>query len=105
MWEFLFPGEGIIWWKWIDSHCFHLAVIRLGIPQIQPPIRNLPLAKIVQGNPSQIFFDNVNIWTMETFEMESRQVDFGRIESDLYYEMGKIKGTIKNLTSYPWNTL
>ena len=62
---------------------------------------NPPLAKIVQGNPSQIFFDNVNIWTMETFEMESRQVDFGRIESDLYYEMGKIKGTIKNLTSYP----
>jgi hypothetical protein len=58
-------------------------------------------ARIIQGRPAQIQFDNVNIWTMKTFKMDTQRVDFGSIEADLYYEMGKIQGTIENKTPYP----
>jgi hypothetical protein len=58
-------------------------------------------ARIIQGKPAQIQFDNVNIWTMKTFKMDTQRVDFGSIEADLYYEMGKIKGTVENKTPYP----
>ncbi|NLC44015.1 MAG: hypothetical protein GX783_07000 [Clostridiales bacterium] len=58
-------------------------------------------AKVVQDNPSKILYKNANIWTMETFQTDTRQVDIGSIKSELYYEMGKVKGTVKNDTAYP----
>ena len=58
-------------------------------------------AKVVQGNPSKIQYKNANIWTMETFQTDTRQIDIGTINSDLYYEMGKVKGTVRNDTAYP----
>ncbi len=63
------------------------------------------LARTVQGNPSRIMFDNVNIWTMETFEMSGQQISPGIIRSELYYQDGRIKGTIQNNTVYPLEKL
>ncbi|HHY83739.1 MAG TPA: hypothetical protein GX505_13830 [Clostridiales bacterium] len=60
-----------------------------------------PEARIVQGNPSKILFENVNIWTMKTFKTDTRRAEIGSIKSDLYYEMGKIKGKVQNNTVYP----
>ncbi len=57
--------------------------------------------RVEQGNPSRILFDNANIWTMEVFETDSRTVELGSIQSDLYYEMGRVKGTVRNDTLYP----
>jgi hypothetical protein len=59
------------------------------------------VAKVVQGNPSKIQYKNANIWTMETFQTDTRQINIGTIQSDLYYEMGKVKGTVRNDTAYP----
>ena len=58
-------------------------------------------AKLVQGNPSKIQYKNANIWTMETFQTDTRQINMGTIQSDLNYEMGKVKGTVRNDTAYP----
>ncbi len=58
-------------------------------------------AKVIQGNPSKIQYKNANIWTMETFQTDTRQIDMGTIQADLYYEIGKVKGTIRNDTAYP----
>lgn len=62
-------------------------------------------ARMVQGNPSRILFDNLNIWTMETFETDTIPVEMGHIQSDLYYELGKVKGTVTNNTLYPLENL
>ena len=61
--------------------------------------------KIVQGNPSRILYENANIWTMKTFETDSRPINIGFIQSDLSYEMGKVTGTIRNETAYPLDHL
>jgi hypothetical protein len=57
--------------------------------------------RIVQGIPSGIEFNNVNIWTMKTFSMDTQRGNYGSIEANLYYELGKIKGTVENNTPYP----
>ena len=62
-------------------------------------------AHLVQGSPSQILYDNVNIWTMKTFQTDTRRIEFGSLQSDLYYEMGTVKGTVQNNTDYPLERL
>lgn len=62
-------------------------------------------AHVVQGNPSRILYDNVNIWTMKTFQTDTRQVEMGSIQSDLFYEAGKVKGMVQNNTDYPLEDL
>ena len=60
--------------------------------------------RVEQGNPSRILFDNANIWTMEVFETDSRTVELGSIQSDLYYEMGRVKGTVETIPYTHWST-
>ena len=71
----------------------------------QGSLSNAVLARMVQGKPSRIFFDNANIWTMKTFKTDPVLVELGSINSDLYYEMGKIKGSVVNNTIYPLENL
>lgn len=57
--------------------------------------------RIIQGRPSQIVFEDVNVWMMKTFMLDGHQVDAGTIDSDLKYENGKITGTVTNNTGLP----
>lgn len=58
-------------------------------------------SRIIQGRPSQIMFEDVNVWMMKTFMIDGHQVDAGTIDADLKYENGKIKGTVTNNTGFP----
>ena len=72
--------------------------------QLQGQQSGLPsglLAKMEQANPSRILFDNANIWTMKTFETGTIPVELGSIDSNLYFENGKVKGMVANNTMYP----
>ena len=67
--------------------------------------RGIVEARILQGKPSQIIFNDVNVWTMKTFIMGKQRVDYGSMDADLYYENGIIKGTVENNTLYPLEDL
>ena len=90
---------------------YRIEVDRDTLLSLNDPNNNYPVSqggskdasevRIIQGKPSRILFRNSNVWTMQTFQTDTWQVDYGSINADLYYEMGKIKGTVENNTPYP----
>lgn len=70
-------------------------------PNAQEQHQKRVLARISQVNPSSITLYDSNVWTMRTFTFRELDTAFGDIKGELFYEDGKVRGTVTNNTPYP----
>lgn len=59
------------------------------------------VARVMEGNPSGVEILNANVWTMQTINVKETSNKLGGMVAELYYQDGRINGTITNNTPFP----